>query len=153
MTRKYTHSYRVLGNIFTPDAKVVKIVSQLCPIMALYQVFDGFQVSSSRSAWGVGRAGGKSFAFSPPRHLLRIDQTFCCRILARFRPSIYPRFFRLTPLPLRGLPASLCPLFDTTGCLRRCSSRDGATDACCIAQLGWLLGARAARRGAFGLLF
>lgn len=34
-----------LGEIFTPDAKVAKIVSKLCPIMALYQVFDGFQVS------------------------------------------------------------------------------------------------------------
>ena len=46
MTRKHTHYHRVLGNIFTSDTKVVKIVSQLCPIMALYQVFDGFQVSS-----------------------------------------------------------------------------------------------------------
>ena len=49
MTRTHSHSYRVLGNIFTPDAKVVKIVSQLCPIMALYQVFDGFQVGSRSS--------------------------------------------------------------------------------------------------------
>ena len=45
-----------LGKIFTPDAKVVKIVSRLCPIMALYQVFDGFQVSLSREEKEGGRA-------------------------------------------------------------------------------------------------
>jgi len=58
-----------LGKIFTPDAKVVKIVSQLCPIMALYQVFDGFQVSLSKGEGGREGKGGVAFwssRASPP---------------------------------------------------------------------------------------
>lgn len=33
-----------LGRIFSSDEKVIHLLSTLCPIMALYQVFDGFQV-------------------------------------------------------------------------------------------------------------
>lgn len=37
------------------DVQVIEIVSKLCPIMALYQVFDGFQGVSSGVLRGMGR--------------------------------------------------------------------------------------------------
>lgn len=39
----------------TTNDQVVSIVSKLCPIMALYQVFDGFQGVSSGVLRGMGR--------------------------------------------------------------------------------------------------
>jgi len=97
-----------LGKIFTPDAKVVKIVSQLCPIMALYQVFDGFQVSSSS---GEGGRDGGSASF-PSRASPSVSFTEMVKrqspILFCFLPSFYLFFSHSTSLPFpKPLPSSL----------------------------------------------
>ena len=130
-----------LGKIFTPDAKVVKIVSQLCPIMALYQVFDGFQVSSSS---GEGGRDGGSASF--PSRAVSVGVVHGNDEETIFNPLLFPPVFLPFLLTLHLSPISKTPpLFFTTGCLRRRSPRDGATDARRVAQLGWLLGSRTPR--------
>lgn len=45
----------VLGEIFSPDPEVIRIVSRIAPIMALYQVLDGFQGCTGGVLRGMGR--------------------------------------------------------------------------------------------------